>query len=120
MVRSAKTPGLHADGNGLYLQVYATGGKSWIYRYQIAKRSRDMGLGSLLDVSLAEARDLRDAARKLAKAGRDPIEARRTAIEPPTIDDPSVVPVGATAVRRLGAAPTLRAIWVDYVAGQET
>lgn len=117
-VRAAKTPGLHCDGNGLYLQVFPTGGKSWIYRYQIAKRSRDMGLGSLLDVSLAEARDLRDAARKLAKAGRDPIEARRTPAAPPEVFDPSGVPVAAPAVRRR-PSPTLRAVWVDYVAGQE-
>lgn len=116
-VRSARAPGALADGNGLYLQILPTGGKSWVYRYMIAGRRREMGLGSLLDVPLAEARELRDAARKLAKAGRDPIEARRAPPEPP----PAPLPPGQPpmpAVRRR-AAPSLRTVWMDYVAGQQ-
>lgn len=45
-VRRMAAPGLYADGNGLYLQVTKTGAKSWIYRYQLHGRRRDMGLGS--------------------------------------------------------------------------
>ena len=43
-------PGRYADGGGLYLQVSegrAGLGKSWVFRYQIGKRERWMGLGSL-------------------------------------------------------------------------
>ena len=38
--------GLHADGSGLFLQVSASGSKSWIYRYKANDKSHDMGLGS--------------------------------------------------------------------------
>lgn len=117
-VRAARIAGDLPDGNGLYLQVKATGGKSWIYRYMLRGRRREMGLGSLLDVTLVEARELRDAARKIARSGRDPIEARRTRVDLPAATELSVAPVATPAVRRR-AAPTLRAVWVDYVAGQE-
>lgn len=73
-VASAKT-GDHADGGGLYLQVTGTA-RSWIYRYQIARRRREMGLGSALAVSLAEARQKRDQCRRQVAAGIDPLTAR--------------------------------------------
>jgi integrase len=76
-VRREKAPGLYPDGRGLYLQVTSTGGKSWVFRYMLRRKAREMGLGSFLDVSLAEARDSADEARKLRKQGIDPIEARR-------------------------------------------
>ena len=53
--RAAKTPGMYADGGGLYLQVTA-GGASWVYRYMLNGRAREMGLGPLTLVSLQEAR----------------------------------------------------------------
>jgi hypothetical protein len=46
-------PGMHPDGFGLYLSVADTGAASWIYRFKLDKRSREMGLGSLDDVTLA-------------------------------------------------------------------
>lgn len=70
-----KTLGMHADGAGLYLQVTATGA-SWIYRYSLLGRAREMGLGSLATVSLAEARQKAQEARQLRDEGMDPIEAR--------------------------------------------
>ena len=70
--------GMHADGNGLYLQVSETGGKSWILRYMLEGRAREMGLGSLTLVSLKEARDKAQALRKQAHEHRiDPVDARR-------------------------------------------
>lgn len=74
-----KTPGYHADGGGLYLQVSLTGSKSWIFRYTLAGRAREMGLGSLATFSLAEARYRAREARKLLADCIDPIEARDTA-----------------------------------------
>lgn len=41
------TPGMYADGAGLYLQVTSAGAKSWILRYSLAGRPREMGLGPL-------------------------------------------------------------------------
>jgi hypothetical protein len=61
-------PGLHHDSKGLYLQV--TGGgraKSWLWRFKHNKREHLMGLGSLHDRSLEEARAERDALRKILK-----------------------------------------------------
>ncbi len=49
-------PGYYADGGGLHLQIALSGSRSWIFRYQLAKRSREMGLGALSSISLAEAR----------------------------------------------------------------
>jgi len=76
-VETQKLPGLFADGGGLYLQVAPSGAKTWIYRFQIAGRRRDMGLGSAAIFSLAEAREKALAARRLVAEGTDPIEARR-------------------------------------------
>jgi len=41
----------HADGGGLYLQMSPGGGKSWVFRYKLAGRTREMGLGSLHTLS---------------------------------------------------------------------
>jgi integrase len=78
-VATEKRAGLHGDGGGLYLQVAPTGAKTWIYRYQIAGRRRDMGLGSADVYSLAEAREKARTARRSVADGIDPIEARRQA-----------------------------------------
>jgi integrase len=78
-VDSLKTPGYHCIGDGLYLQVRNESSRSWIYRYQLANERRDMGLGSADVVTLSEARDVAHEARKLAKAGKDPIQAREDA-----------------------------------------
>lgn len=78
-VETLKTPGLFADGNGLYLQVTAAGAKTWIFRFQIDGRRRDMGLGSAGIVSLADARQVVLDARRMVRDGLDPIEARNAA-----------------------------------------
>jgi integrase len=75
-VTRAKAPGLYGDGNGLYLQVSRVGSKSWLLRFRLHGRRRDMGLGALADVSLADARVKAQDARKLIAAGIDPIDAR--------------------------------------------
>jgi integrase len=81
-VRGLKRPGKFYDGGGLLLQATPTraGGvtKAWLFRYQIDKRERVMGLGSARVISLAEARAKANEARKLLAAGIDPI-ARRDA-----------------------------------------
>lgn len=68
--------GLHGDGNGLYLQVTATGARSWVYRFALGGAKRYMGLGSAADISLKLARELRDDAARLKAQGIDPIGAR--------------------------------------------
>ena len=69
--------GKYADGNGLYLNVTANGAKSWIYRYTLNKRTREMGLGPLDHVKLSEAREMhRDLMHKVKVQKIDPIDER--------------------------------------------
>ncbi len=65
-----------ADGGGLYLQVSSSGAKSWLFRFMLNGRAREMGLGSLRAVSLACAREKAAHCRALLAEGTDPIEAR--------------------------------------------
>ena len=75
----AAPPGRHADGNGLFLFVQPSGTRSWIQRLVIRGRRRQLGLGSLALVPLAEAREKALVNRKLARQGGDPLaEKRRT------------------------------------------
>lgn len=76
-VMRAAVPGLYADGGGLYLQVASDVARSWVYRFMIGGRTREMGLGPLHVVSLAEARRTAAECRRLRQDGIDPIEARR-------------------------------------------
>jgi len=90
-VRNARTVGRYGDGAGLYLAVTAAQGKAAEKNPEAVNRSwlfvftspggvrREMGLGSADHVSLADARDAADAARKLLIGGVDPIEARKAA-----------------------------------------
>lgn len=71
--------GYHADGGGLYLLVSPTGSRSWVLRYQLAGRRREMGLGSAALFGLAEARQRALQARRLLADGIDPITARASA-----------------------------------------
>jgi integrase len=73
-VERIRTPGMYADGGGLYLQV-TKGGASWIYRFMLNGRAREMGLGPLAVVTLSEARASALDARRLHHRGIDPIEA---------------------------------------------
>ena len=82
-IRSAP-PGRHADGNGLYLFVQPAGTRSWIQRLVIRGRRRELGLGAVALVSLAEARELALANRKLARTGGDPLADKRRVQRVPT------------------------------------
>ncbi len=80
--RSAATiskAGRHSDGGGLYLQVSPTGAKSWLFMFRWQGKLKEMGLGGVSAVSLAEARQKAAACRKEFQAGRNPIDARRSA-----------------------------------------
>jgi integrase len=69
--------GMWNDGRGLYLKVNGPNSASWIFRYAAGGSPKDMGLGSVADVPLAKARELRDAQRRLRVDGIDPIGHRR-------------------------------------------
>jgi integrase len=69
--------GLYPDGGGLYLQVTRTETRSWLFKFTLNGRAREMGLGPFPLVSLADARLKRDDARRLLLDGIDPIEVRK-------------------------------------------
>jgi integrase len=75
-VRGIGQKGMYHDGGGLYLQVSAGGAKSWIYRFMLDGRVREMGLGPVQAIPLAEARKRAAECRKMRVDGIDPIEAR--------------------------------------------
>lgn len=69
-------PGMYSDGGGLYLQLSPLGGKSWLFRFKISGRERQMGLGPAHTVSLADARTKAAECRRQRLDGIDPIVAR--------------------------------------------
>ncbi len=71
-VQTAK-PGRYTDGQGLTLLVKASGARSWVLRYQIKGRRRDMGLGAWPEISLAKARERAMEARRAIGLGQDPL-----------------------------------------------
>jgi integrase len=78
-IEAMRAPGLYAVGGvpGLHLQISEGGGRSWIYRFQLADRRRDMGLGGTDIYNLAAARERAREARKLIDQGIDPIDQRK-------------------------------------------
>jgi Arm DNA-binding domain len=69
-------PGMFSDGGGLYLQVTSRAARSWIFRFSLNKQTREMGLGLLSAISLADARAMADKCRRQRHEGIDPIRAR--------------------------------------------
>ena len=79
-VKALKQIGRYADGGGLYLQVSQVverTTKSWVFRYMLDGRARHMGLGSIDDFTLAEARERARKARQQVADGIDPVQVRQ-------------------------------------------
>jgi integrase len=107
-------PGRYADGAGLWLQVSQSdpakaATRAWLFRFRSGltkggkPRIREMGLGPLADVSLSQARDLRDAARAQVRAGIDPIAARKAAREAAAVADATATTFKQAALAALTA-----------------
>src|SRR5215469_11589922 len=85
-VAKAKGPAVLHDGGGLYLRVAPNrtdrngnekpGAKSWVFRFQLDGKRRDMGLGPYPDISLAEARLRAAEHRNQRRDGIDPLDAK--------------------------------------------
>ena len=71
--------GYHRCDPGLYLQVTKSGSKSWLFRFKspVTAKQREMGLGSLSVISLAQARNLAIECRQKLQQGIDPLDAQR-------------------------------------------
>jgi integrase len=76
-VTRASKPGLYADGAGLYLRVSRNGSKSWAFRFTLRGKPREMGLGGLTKVTLADARKKAADVRLLLSDGHDPLDRRQ-------------------------------------------
>lgn len=76
-IRSLAEPRRYADGDGLFLDVTGKAAGRWILRVQSNGRRRELGLGSLKNVSLADARDLAFVMRKKIAQGIDPVAERK-------------------------------------------
>lgn len=70
-------PGRHSDGGSLYLNVSASGSKSWLFMWVVAGKRREMGLGAYPAIGLAKARKLAADCRDAVAAGRDPIAEKK-------------------------------------------
>ena len=71
-VRNLKEPGKHSDERGLFLLVTPAGGKWWRFCYRFEGKGKLLFLGIYPDVSLKEARQKREEARKMLGQGVDP------------------------------------------------
>jgi hypothetical protein len=83
-VQSLSQPGKYGDGRNLWLIIGSTGRKRWEFRYTVAGKSREMGLGSVEFMSLDEARDRAFELRRMLKQGTDPLAEKETKRRPRT------------------------------------
>ena len=79
-VSKASKPGYFGDGAGLWLQVSKSGSKSWIFRFTLAGKQREMGLGAVHTVTLPEARAKAKECRLLLLDGKDPLDTRKATV----------------------------------------
>lgn len=94
-IRNAKPGGKPVrlyDSGGLYLEISPAGGKLWRLKYRVGGKEKRLALGRYPQVSLKEARDRREEARKQLASGTDPSAARKQA--------KAAVPEGFKAVAR--------------------
>ena len=66
-----------SDGKGMYLLINPAGSKLWRWKYRVLGKEKVMSLGAYPDVSLSQARDGVDKARKILAAGDDPMALRK-------------------------------------------
>ena len=85
-IKSLTEPGRYMDGDGLMLKVMPSGARSWILRVSINGQRRDIGLGSLKVMTLAEARQKASDLRRDIARGIDPIAEKKK------VEDPGAVP----------------------------
>ncbi|PTB18250.1 integrase [Trinickia symbiotica] len=81
-VRNAKPapePYKLTDGGGMYLHIHPNGSRYWRMAYRIAGKQKVFAIGVYPAVTLAEARQIRDDAKRLVKQGIDPVAERKRA-----------------------------------------
>jgi integrase len=117
-VKTLKSPGMHADGGGLYLRISEAGAKSWIFRFTVGGKLRDMGLGGVSAVSLAAARSRAAECRELRAKGVDPIAHHRASLAQQRASDAKSLTFREAAARYMasheaGWTPKHHRAWAD-------
>ena len=119
-VKNAK-PGRHADGDGLHLLVKQSGASSWVYRFMLEGKARDVGLSRCAEaiellrrsggeeLTLAQARDVAAIYRMKVKAGIDPLMER----------DEAAAQAAAAKQAQQVASVTFRATAEAYIEANE-
>jgi integrase len=112
-VKNAKVPGMYGDGGGLWLHVGPNAydekgqptktGKSWIFRFMLDGKAREMGLGPLHTIGLSEARDLAQACRKKLLEGVDPVEQKQAARKARQLEAAKAITFKACAAKYIAA-----------------
>ena len=102
-VAKLEKPGYYCDGAGLYLQVSRSGSKSWIMRYTLARKPCEMGLGSVVTFTLAEARQRAAVQRKLLADGIDPLATKRSDLLAKRLADASIITFDKAAAAFIAA-----------------
>ncbi|PJL60661.1 tyrosine-type recombinase/integrase [Stenotrophomonas maltophilia] len=77
--KPAEKPYRLSDGGGLFLEIRPNGSKLWRYAYRLDSKQRLLAIGSLQDVSLADARAAMRQAKSQVKLGQDPVLQRKIA-----------------------------------------
>jgi integrase len=72
-----KAPDKYSDGRGLQLHVFANGGKYWRMAYRFEQKQKTFSIGKYPEISLAEAREKLNEAKKLISQGIDPMAAKK-------------------------------------------
>lgn len=103
VARPGLIPYKMADEKGLFLLVQPSGAKLWRLKYRFHKIERKLSLGQYPEVSLKDARDKRDDARRMLEHGLDPVAERKR----------------AKLVGELRAATTFRAVADEYLEKME-
>ena len=80
-VKRLSKAGRYSVGHGVYLQIKPTGARTWLFRYQLAGRRREIGIGSCRYVSLKEARAKGKQYRLLLGEGLDPKVQRDKSVQ---------------------------------------
>jgi hypothetical protein len=80
-------PGKYSDGGNLYLVVSPSNSRKWVLRFTWRGRAKEMGLGSAINVTLADAREKAIDARRRIDRGINPIEERKREDKVPTFGE---------------------------------
>ncbi|MEY9629855.1 tyrosine-type recombinase/integrase [Sinorhizobium fredii] len=89
-IKTLEKPGMHSDGDGLYIRVQKSGSKNWVFVWRRGDARNEIGLGGYgqgtAPVSLALAREKAEAIRQQLARGEDP-RADKKAARPKTFAD---------------------------------